>query len=35
MRTKNICGLVITFVATGGKIWSFVTVNFKVFSQKN
>jgi len=30
MLTRNICGFMVTFVATGSRSWSFLTVNFKV-----
>jgi len=30
MQTKKLCGFVVTFVATGGRSWSSLTVNFKV-----
>jgi len=32
-RQKN-CGFVVTFVATGIRSWSFLTVSFKVFKPK-
>jgi len=32
---KNICGSVVTFVAIGGRSWSFLIVNFKMFKPKN
>ena len=31
MLTKNVCGLVVSFVVTGGRSWSFQTPNLEVF----
>ena len=31
MLAKNICGLVVSFVVTGGRSWSFQTPNLEVF----
>ena len=31
MLAKNICGLVVCFVVTGDRSWSFQTPNLKVF----
>jgi len=30
MKTGNVYGFVVTFLATRGRNWSFLTVNFKV-----
>ena len=31
MRAKNVCGLVVSFVVTGGRSWIFQTPNLEVF----
>ena len=31
MLAKNVCGLVVSFVVTGGRSWSFQTPNLEVF----
>ena len=31
---KNVCGLVVYFVVTGGRSWSFQTPNLEVFKTK-
>ena len=31
MLAKNICGLAVSFVVTGGRSWSFLTPNLDVF----
>ena len=33
MLAKSICGLVVSFVVTGGRTWSFHTLNLEVFNQ--
>jgi len=35
MQTRNICVFVVTFLNKGGRICGFLTINFKVFNQKN
>jgi len=34
MLAKNICGVLVTLVVTGGRSWSFKTLNFEVFKTK-
>ena len=34
MLAKNVYGLVVSFVVTGGKSWSFHTPNLEVFKTK-
>ena len=34
MLAKTICGLVVSFVVTGGRSWSFQTPNMEVYKTK-